>query len=115
MPLGGALSRIGDPELGYLVCCNADHSMIAAYNPRLTLHRTKTIMQGDDHCDHCFHWSEEESMTNLGSGILSGHYWTGGHLQLHQCRFGHGSGEGLGFGKVQHQLDGEGASCSTSS
>jgi len=51
--------RIGDPELGYLVCCNADHSMIAAYNPRLKLHRTKTIMQGDDHCDHCFRWSRE--------------------------------------------------------
>jgi hypothetical protein len=50
--------RIGDTELGYLVCCNADHSMIATYNPRLKLHRTKTIMQGDDHCDHCFHWSE---------------------------------------------------------
>ena len=51
--------RIGETELGYLVCCNADHSMIATYNPKLALHRTKTIMQGDDHCNHCFHWSEE--------------------------------------------------------
>jgi len=51
--------RIGDPELGYLICCNADHNMVAAYNPRLTLHRTMTIMQGDDHCDHCFRWSGE--------------------------------------------------------
>jgi hypothetical protein len=51
--------RIGDPELGYLLCCNADHSMVAAYNAKLSLHRTKTIMQGDDHCDHWFRWSEE--------------------------------------------------------
>jgi hypothetical protein len=50
--------RLGDTELGYLVCCNADHQMLSAYNLRLSLRRTKTIMQGDDHCDHCFIWSD---------------------------------------------------------
>jgi hypothetical protein len=50
--------RLGDTELGYLVCCHADHQMLSTYNPRLSLRRTKTIMQGDDHCDHCVIWSD---------------------------------------------------------
>jgi predicted hydrocarbon binding protein len=48
--------KLGDVEAGYLMCCNCDHEMVRAYNPRLRISRTRTIMQGDDHCNHIFIW-----------------------------------------------------------
>jgi hypothetical protein len=48
--------ELGDVEAGYLMCCNCDHEMVRAYNPRLRISRTRSIMQGDDHCDHVFIW-----------------------------------------------------------
>jgi hypothetical protein len=47
---------LGDVEAGYLMCCNCDHEMVHAYNPRIHLTRTRTIMLGDDHCNHTFYW-----------------------------------------------------------
>ena len=47
---------LGDVEAGYLMCCNCDHEMVRAYNPRLRLSRTRTIMLGDDHCNHMFYF-----------------------------------------------------------
>ena len=48
--------ELGDLELGYAMCCHPDHQMIKAYHPRLRLERTKSIMKGDDHCNHIFIW-----------------------------------------------------------
>ena len=47
---------LGDVEAGYLMCCNCDHEMVRAYSPHLRISRTRTIMQGDDHCNHVFIW-----------------------------------------------------------
>ncbi len=39
-------------DLGYTCICRSDAAMARAFNPKLTLIRTKTLMQGDDHCNH---------------------------------------------------------------
>jgi hypothetical protein len=42
--LGGAI--------GHAAVCNMDYYWPTAFNPDLKMERTKTLMQGDDHCNH---------------------------------------------------------------
>ena len=42
---------LGVPELGYLLSCNRDFSLIEGFNPTIRLSRTHTIMEGEEVCD----------------------------------------------------------------
>lgn len=42
---------LGIPELGEVLSCNRDASLIEGFNPGVTLERTQTIMQGAPCCD----------------------------------------------------------------
>lgn len=42
---------LGILKLGYLLSCGRDFAMIEGFNPKITLTRTQTIMQGADFCD----------------------------------------------------------------
>ena len=42
---------LGIPELGALLSCNRDFSLIEGFNPEVELTRTQTIMEGADFCD----------------------------------------------------------------
>ena len=44
----------GMEEFGYLLSCGRDFAMVAGFNPKIKLTRTKTIMEGDDICDFRF-------------------------------------------------------------
>ena len=46
--------ELGLPELGYLFHCNRDFAMVKGFNPKLTLKRSQTIMEGATHCDFRF-------------------------------------------------------------
>jgi len=39
------------PRVGYLMACSTDEAAYKAFNPRLRLQRTETIMEGSDKCD----------------------------------------------------------------
>jgi hypothetical protein len=43
--------RLGLADLGPLLSCNRDGSMIEGFNPDIEFRRTQTIMQGATHCD----------------------------------------------------------------
>jgi len=45
-----------DGEKGYKICCDADYAMAKAFHPNVKLTRDKTIMQGDECCNHCYEW-----------------------------------------------------------
>lgn len=45
---------LGVPELGALLSCNRDGTMVEGFNDRITFTRTQTIMGGATHCD--FHY-----------------------------------------------------------
>jgi hypothetical protein len=45
---------LGIPELGALLSCNRDFSLIDGFNPDVTLTRTQTIMEGAPFCDFRF-------------------------------------------------------------
>jgi len=39
-------------DIGYAAICHADYVSSTTYNPKMELRRTKTLMQGDDYCNH---------------------------------------------------------------
>jgi len=39
-------------EIGHAAVCNMDYYWPSAFNPSFKMERTKTLMQGDDHCNH---------------------------------------------------------------
>jgi hypothetical protein len=43
------------PQLGAILSCNRDFSLIEGFNPDIQLTRTQTIMQGADYCDFRYH------------------------------------------------------------
>ena len=43
--------ELGLAELGFFLSCGRDFDMIKGFNPKMTLGRTKTIMEGHDICD----------------------------------------------------------------
>jgi len=43
--------ELGMADLGYVLACKGDFDMIEGFNPTMKLARTKTIMEGNDHCD----------------------------------------------------------------
>jgi len=48
--------EMGAAELGYALICHRDYADCQGFNPRITMIRSKTLMQGDDHCNHRFVW-----------------------------------------------------------
>ena len=47
------LHELGEPELG-MVMCARDGPWVKSYNPKLGFQRSKTLMEGDEYCDHIF-------------------------------------------------------------
>jgi len=41
-----------DGEIGHAAVCNMDYYWPTAFNPNFIMERDKTLMQGDDHCNH---------------------------------------------------------------
>ena len=52
---------LGIPELGAVLSCNRDASLIEGFNPNVTLVRTRTIMQGAACCDFRYTAAEDGS------------------------------------------------------
>lgn len=43
--------KLGEPELGFLLMCQADFPFAEGFDADVTLARTQTIMEGASHCD----------------------------------------------------------------
>lgn len=56
---------LGIPELGSVLSCGRDYALGGGFNPRLTLTRTQTIMEGAPFCD--FRYRLEPSPESTGS------------------------------------------------
>ena len=46
--------ELGEPDLGFVMCAS-DEPAVRAYNHALGFKRTRTLMEGDDLCDHVFY------------------------------------------------------------
>jgi hypothetical protein len=52
---------LGIPEVGALLSCNRDFSLVEGFNPAVKLTRTQTVMEGAPHCDFRFELSRPKS------------------------------------------------------
>ncbi len=41
-------------EVGHAAVCNMDYYWPPAFNPKFKMERNRTLMQGHDHCNHCY-------------------------------------------------------------
>lgn len=57
-PLADMARAIGEQEWGYRFYCAMDPVITEAFNPEIGLRRAKTLMQGDDCCDHFYYCKE---------------------------------------------------------
>ena len=55
--LAEIFNDLGEPELGFFFCASDDPG-VRSYNPKLAFQRTKTLMTGDELCDHIFYVEE---------------------------------------------------------
>lgn len=44
----------GEPEIGYAMHCALDFGETEAFSSDIILKRTKTLMQGNNYCNHCY-------------------------------------------------------------
>lgn len=49
----------GGPEWLYYLTCATDPHVVAGFNPKIGFRRTKTLMAGDDCCDHFYYYLED--------------------------------------------------------
>jgi len=45
-------------DIGYVTICHPDYAFCQGFNPKIKMIRTKTLMQGDDCCNHRWIWEE---------------------------------------------------------
>ncbi len=56
---------LGTPELGAIMSCNRDGTMVEGFNPEITFTRTQTIMGGATHCDFVYELADAEVAIEL--------------------------------------------------
>ncbi len=57
-PLAEMAHALGVPDWGYLCYCADDPHIVAGFNVALGFRRTKTLMEGQDCCDHFYYKRE---------------------------------------------------------
>jgi predicted ArsR family transcriptional regulator len=54
-PIADLAKKMNLCEWGYVFSCCSDYYIVEGYNKNIGFKRTKTIMQGDDYCDHFYY------------------------------------------------------------
>ena len=58
-PLAEMARELGAADWGYICFCADDPPMVAGFNPNMGFRRTKTLMHGDDCCDHFYFMKDQ--------------------------------------------------------
>ncbi|MGI9514808.1 MAG: L-2-amino-thiazoline-4-carboxylic acid hydrolase [Anderseniella sp.] len=53
--------EMGLADIGHMLSCGRDGTFCKGYDPRISLIRTQTIMQGASHCDFRYSFKDERS------------------------------------------------------
>lgn len=51
--------ELGAEDIGYWIC-EGDGPAVTAFNPKIKFKRTKTLMEGNDCCDHIYYLKNED-------------------------------------------------------
>lgn len=57
-PLADIAREINGAAWMFKLTCATDEHSTAGFNPKIGFRRTKTLMEGDDHCDHFYFYRE---------------------------------------------------------
>ena len=55
---------LGLAEFGYLLSCGRDFPMIEGFNPKISMQRTQTVMEGAENCDFRFELPEHDGSSS---------------------------------------------------
>jgi predicted ArsR family transcriptional regulator len=58
-PLSDQAHEVGATKWGYHLYCATDPHIVAGFNPRIGFRRSRTLMEGDDCCDHFYYDLED--------------------------------------------------------
>ncbi len=53
-PIADTYRSIHQEQYGLIFHCNEDPFIVEGYNPKIKFKRTKTLMNGDEYCDHFY-------------------------------------------------------------
>ena len=53
-------------DIGFAFYCSYDYGFCEGLNPRIIFNRTKTLMRGDDCCDHTYELGEKDPVKTVG-------------------------------------------------
>lgn len=53
-------------DIGFAFYCSYDYGFCEGLNPRMTFKRTKTLMKGDDCCDHTYELGKKDPIETAG-------------------------------------------------
>jgi predicted ArsR family transcriptional regulator len=62
-PVAEIAKALGLEKWGYMFHCMGDESICEGYNPAIGMTRTKTLMEGDEYCNHLYHYRERAKGT----------------------------------------------------
>jgi predicted ArsR family transcriptional regulator len=62
-PLSDQAHEVEATKWGYHLYCATDPHIVAGFNPQIGFRRTKTLMEGDDCCDHFYYYLEDSGQT----------------------------------------------------
>jgi predicted ArsR family transcriptional regulator len=54
-PWATLYKNLGGADWGYHLYCAVDEDLVEAFNPQIGFKRTKTLMEGQDACDHFYY------------------------------------------------------------
>jgi predicted ArsR family transcriptional regulator len=57
-PMADGAHEMNIADWMFRLDCGADEHIVAGFNPKIGFRRTKTLMQGDDCCDHFYYYKE---------------------------------------------------------
>jgi predicted ArsR family transcriptional regulator len=58
-PIADLAKELDAKDWLYAIHCATDPHMVAGFNPKMGFRRTKTLLEGDDYCDHFYFYREE--------------------------------------------------------
>lgn len=62
-PVAEIAKALGLEGWGYILYCMGDDFICEGYNPEIRMRRTKTLMEGDEICDHLYYYREGSKST----------------------------------------------------
>jgi predicted ArsR family transcriptional regulator len=57
-PIAEIAKALNLEKWGFIFHCMGDAAICEDYNPKIRFTRTKTLMEGDEYCDHCYSYRE---------------------------------------------------------